>query len=356
MPQLKPQKFLSVLANPYYQSEFTDADSHAVLNELLAPDAFYKLQMNAEDLCFNCQSHAVEDAGHATKSAFTIAGQHITVRILAQVLHALVGSSDAIVIAKNRFSDNFAVLAIDVFLGDDTAISKEKIDSVSRQYRLDIYIKSKTSICRPGLLVMDMDSTVINMECIDEIAELAGVKDKVSAVTERAMRGEIAFTQSLHDRVACLRGVAQSDLLSIRQSLPLMPGFLHVMQILKEANWSLAIASGGFTFFADYVKQVAGLDEAHSNVLEIDNGLLTGKVKGRVVDAEEKARILVSLATQYKIPQAQTVAMGDGANDLMMMKEAACSIAYHAKPSVSAAANVAIKYGGFEGLLFTLSE
>lgn len=292
---------------------------------------------------------------HAKKPSLTIVSQSLTLRKLAQVLSALLPMAGKIDICQNRFAQSFATHAFDVYCQNGNIATQNHTSQISEQYRVDIFAKGGASLSQPGLLVMDMDSTIIAMECIDEIAALAGVKDQVAAVTERAMQGEIPFTQSLHDRVACLAGIAIEDLLDIRNRLPFMPNFMATMAELKKADWRLAVASGGFTFFADYVKQTAQLDAAFSNQLEVKGGKLTGKVLGAVVDGAEKARVLQSLSKTYSIKQAQTVAIGDGANDLIMMQQAGTSIAYHAKPAVSAAATSAIRYCGFEGLLFSLS-
>ena len=172
----------------------------------------------------------------------------------------------------------------------------------------------------PGLLVMDMDSTAIQIECIDEIAKLAGTGELVSEVTERAMRGELDFTASLRQRVATLKDADASILLQVRDALPLMPGLAQLVLKLETLGWKVAIASGGFTFFAEYLRDKLHLDAVFANELEIVEGKLTGNVIGDIVDAQYKASTLTRLAQEYEIPMAQTVAIGDGANDLPMIK------------------------------------
>lgn len=167
---------------------------------------------------------------------------------------------------------------------------------------------------------MDMDSTAIKIECIDDIAKLAGTGEVVSAITASAMRGELDFEQSLRKRVGTLENASESILQKVRENLPLMDGFEQMVAILKEHGWKLAIASGGFDYFADYLKQKYGLNFAVSNQLEIIDGKLTGKVLGKVVDAQHKADTLQNLATTFNIPPNQWVAVGDGANDLPMLK------------------------------------
>ena len=349
-----PQTELIALTPPFYQDAFTDADSSDALQNYLQTYSTLGVSFDGKQSEAQLSFADVELEQVPKQPTYCVVSQSLSLRKLVIVLAQLYPPQSKLQIRANPYAQEFASIAVDVFADTPAIASKQKIAELCKQYRVDILGKAQTSLQTPGLLVMDMDSTIIAMECIDEIAGLAGVKDKVSEVTERAMRGEIPFTQSLHARVACLKGVAESDLLNIRDRLPFMPGFVKTMHILKQANWRLAVASGGFTFFADYVKQVASLDEAFSNQLAVENGMLTGEVVGKVVDGNEKARILLSLAEQYGIEQKQCVAIGDGANDLLMMQEAGTAIAYHAKPSVSDAADSAIRYCGFEGLLYAL--
>lgn len=207
----------------------------------------------------------------------------------------------------------------------------------------------------PGLLVMDMDSTAIQIECIDEIAKLAGTGELVSEVTERAMRGELDFTASLRQRVATLKGADANILRQVRDTLPLMPGLTQLVLKLEALGWKVAIASGGFTFFADYLKDKLRLTAAVANELEIRDGVLTGNVTGDIVDAKYKASTLNSLAETYEIPTAQTVAIGDGANDLPMIKAAGLGIAYHAKPKVNEQTEITIRHADLMGVFCILS-
>ncbi|MBC3766892.1 phosphoserine phosphatase SerB [Neptunicella marina] len=209
-------------------------------------------------------------------------------------------------------------------------------------------------IDQPGLLLMDMDSTMIACECIDEIAKLTGAAESVAKVTEQAMQGKLDFAQSLYQRVACLEGVDVTLLKSIRDRLPIMPGLSVLIRELKQAGWKVAVASGGFTFFADYLKQRFELDSATANVLEQQDGKLTGKVLGQVVDAKVKAQTLKTLAKDFGIDESQTIAMGDGANDLVMMQAAGLGVACHAKPIVRQQADVAIRSSNLDTLLHLL--
>lgn len=207
----------------------------------------------------------------------------------------------------------------------------------------------------PGLLVMDMDSTAIQIECIDEIAKLAGTGEMVAEVTERAMRGELDFTASLRQRVGTLKGADANILQQVREKLPLMPGLTQLVLKLESLGWKVAIASGGFTFFADYLRDKLHLTAAVANQLEIMDGKLTGEVIGDIVDAQYKAQTLNKLAEQYEIPHAQTVAIGDGANDLPMIKAAGLGIAFHAKPKVNEKSEVTIRHADLMGVFCILS-
>ncbi|MBN7818911.1 phosphoserine phosphatase SerB [Bowmanella yangjiangensis] len=225
--------------------------------------------------------------------------------------------------------------------------------AVAQQLELNL-LRAQPRLDVPGLLVMDMDSTVIQMECIDEIAQLAGVGPAVSEVTELAMQGKLDFAQSLTQRVGCLKGADEQILRQVRDCLPLMPGLERLVRELKAHGWKIAIASGGFTYFADYLKERLGLDAAVSNQLGIEEGKLTGLVEGDIVDAKVKAQTLKGLAEQYGIAPEQTVAMGDGANDLVMMAAAGLGVAYKAKPVVLERADAAIRFGGLDELLHLL--
>jgi len=216
-------------------------------------------------------------------------------------------------------------------------------------------IKNAPKLAEAGLLVMDMDSTTIEIECIDEIAKLAGVGEQVAAVTELAMQGELDFAQSLHQRVATLTDAPEKILADVAKDIPLMAGLETLITELKKHNWRIAVASGGFTYFADHLKELLALDATFANVLEITDGKLTGKVLGSVVDAQVKADSLNLLAEQYQIPASQTVAMGDGANDLVMMAAAGFGVAFHAKPIVLAQADSSINKQGLDCLLHWLA-
>jgi phosphoserine phosphatase len=202
-----------------------------------------------------------------------------------------------------------------------------------------------------GLLVMDMDSTLINIECIDEIADMQGLKPQVAEITESAMRGEIEFAESLRRRVALLQGLDESALLRVYdERLQLNPGAEKMLAAMKRHGIRTMLVSGGFVNFTERLKQRLGLDYAHANTLEIVDGKLTGKVLGDIVDAQGKADWLNRVREELGLNREQVIAMGDGANDLKMMAQAGVSIAYHAKPVVRAQASHALNFAGLDGL------
>ena len=215
--------------------------------------------------------------------------------------------------------------------------------------RDDMYRRMRRLIC------FDMDSTLIQTECIDELAMRAGVGDKVKAITERAMRGEIDFKESFTQRVSLLKGLDVSVMKDIADHLPITEGADRLMSVLKRCGYKIAILSGGFTYFGEQLRRRYGIDYVYENELEIDeNGKLTGRYIGDIVDGKRKAELLKLIAQVEQVNLAQTIAVGDGANDLPMISEAGLGIAFHAKPRVKATAQQSINNIGLDGVLYFL--
>ena len=213
----------------------------------------------------------------------------------------------------------------------------------------DMYRRMRRLIC------FDMDSTLIQAECIDELARRHGVYDKVAAITERAMRGEIDFKESFTERVALLKGLDISVMQDIADNLPITEGTDRLMSVLKTCGYKIAILSGGFTFFGEYLQRRYGIDYVYANELEVgEDGKLTGRYVGDIVDGRRKADLLRLIAQTEKVNIAQTIAVGDGANDLPMINEAGLGIAFHAKPRVKASASQSLSTIGLDGVLYFL--
>lgn len=224
---------------------------------------------------------------------------------------------------------------------------------LSAEEDFDISLQQDTMYRRCRRLVcFDMDSTLIETEVIDELAERAGVGEKVKAITERAMRGEIDFDESFRERVALLKGLDESVMREIAENLPVTEGVSRMMEVLKRAGFKTAILSGGFTYFGNYLKQKFGIDYVYANELEILDGKLTGRYVGDIVNGRRKAELLRLLAQVENIDIAQTIAVGDGANDLPMLTTAGLGIAFHAKPKVKATAGQSISTIGLDGVLY----
>ena len=204
------------------------------------------------------------------------------------------------------------------------------------------------------LICFDMDSTLIQTECIDELAERAGVGEQVRAITESAMRGEIDFKESFTQRVALLKGLDVSVMKEIADNMPITEGVERLMFVLKRYGYKIAILSGGFTYFGEHLQKKFGIDYVYANELEVEDGKLTGRYLGDVVDGKRKAELLRLIAQVEKVDIAQTIAVGDGANDLPMLSLAGLGIAFHAKPKVKENARQAINTIGLDGVLYFL--
>ena len=226
---------------------------------------------------------------------------------------------------------------------------------LSAEQEMDISFQEESMYRRMRRLIcFDMDSTLIETEVIDELAIRAGVGDQVKAITEAAMRGEIDFCESFRQRCALLKGLDVSVMQAIAENLPITEGVDRLMRILKKVGFKIAILSGGFTYFGNYLKQKYNIDYVYANELEVENGKLTGRHVGDIVDGKRKAELLRLIAQVENVDIRQTVAVGDGANDLPMISIAGLGIAFHAKPKVKATAKQSISTIGLDGILYFL--
>jgi phosphoserine phosphatase len=238
-----------------------------------------------------------------------------------------------------------------------TPALKAQVEAAAEAASVDAtFVDADLGLADFRLVAMDMDSTLITIECIDEIADMQGLKPQVSAITEAAMRGELDFGESLKRRVALLEGLPVEALGRVyEERLRLSMGAEAMLETVREAGLKTLLVSGGFTFFTERLQARLGLDYVHANLLEAEGGVLTGRVVGGIVDAEEKMRTVQRVCAELGIAPAQAIVMGDGANDLKMMGIAGLSVAFRAKPVVRAQADVALNFTGLDGLLAILS-
>jgi len=244
---------------------------------------------------------------------------------------------------------------------EDVASTQDVVDAVQAAAlaaRVDAtFIAAGRTLADFSLVAMDMDSTLITIECIDEIADMQGLKAEVSEITEAAMRGELDFSASLTRRVALLKGLDASALERVyEERLRLSMGAETMLAAVRAAGLKTLLVSGGFTFFTERLKARLGLDYTHANVLEIEDGRLTGRVVGGIVDAEEKMRTVARVCEELGVDTRRAIVMGDGANDLKMMGISGLSVAFRAKPVVRAQADVALNFSGLDGVLAVLGQ
>ena len=253
---------------------------------------------------------------------------------------------------ENPLSKSCVQISVRGNLDDQTEMQKRFME-IANLREVDISLQEDTMYRRARRLVcFDMDSTLIGTEVIDELADRAGVGAEVRAITESAMRGEIDFCESFTRRVALLKGLDESVMRDIAENLPITEGVDRMMTALKRTGYKTAILSGGFTYFGNYLKQRFGFDYVYANELEIKDGKLTGRHLGDIVDGRRKAELLRLLAQVENVNIKQTIAVGDGANDLPMLATAGLGIAFHAKPKVKATADQSLSTIGLDGLLY----
>lgn len=240
--------------------------------------------------------------------------------------------------------------------GMDLSALKDDLLKITTRYpRLDIAVQRESLYRRAKrLIVMDMDSTLIQVEVIDELAKRAGVGEKVAEITERAMQGEISFDESLHERVSLLKGLGEADLKYVAEQIPLTPGADVLIKTCKRLGYKIALISGGFSYFGDFLKEKLGLHYVYTNQLEMRDGKLTGKVIGPIVNAERKAELLEQIAKAEEVPLESVIAIGDGANDIPMLKKAGLGIAFNAKAKTRLAAPAAVNQRTLQAILYLL--
>lgn len=259
---------------------------------------------------------------------------------------------------KKAHIDNLGFLspneAMDIFFSEiDFAKAVEALKLKLADIPVDFIIQPAKENRKKKLLISDMDSTIINQECIDEIADKVGLKDQVSKITERAMNGELDFKDALRERVGLLAGLPESELVNVYENhITLMNGAKELVQTMKKNGATCILVSGGFTFFTSRVAKAVGFDEQSANILEITNGKLTGKVIEPILDSSAKVASLDKSVAKLNIGFDDAIAVGDGANDLPMLKKAGMGVAYHAKPVVNEQVSAHVGHSALKSLLF----
>ena len=289
--------------------------------------------------------------------AVTCLGDKITANVLAQISNAMY--SENVNIERITQLSQGKLSCVEMIVNTDQSINvrdmTRKLLSISSEFGIDIAVQKENIFRRSKrLVVMDMDSTLIQVEVIDELAKAAGVGDEVSNITRKAMNGEISFNESLNERVELLTGLDEKVLDEIYNNIPFTPGAKKFIKILKKIGYKTAVISGGFTFFTDRLKKELGLDYAFANNLEIKNGKITGNVTGRIINGELKAKILEDIANKEEITLDQVVAIGDGANDLLMLDKAGLGIAFNAHKAVREKAGYNISQKNLDSIIYLL--
>lgn len=340
------------------------SESGAVMKELLFLAHSQRLEINFTPVAENDYEHWVGSQGRP-RFIVTLLGRKLSAANISHVAEVVARHGlniDSITRLSGRFSlreHNPRRRACVEFSirGDTENLEQLRHDllAITRDDEVDVAFQADDIYRRNRrLIVFDMDSTLIQCEVIDELARAAGVGDKVAAITEAAMRGEIPFNESFERRLATLEGLDESVLAGIARSLPITEGAERLISNLKRLGYRVGILSGGFTYFANHLKQRFGVDCVSANELDIVDGRLTGKVKGEIVNGEKKAELLRAMAADLGVDMRQTIAVGDGANDLPMLSIAGLGVAFHAKPLVRENARHAISTLGLDGILYLL--
>ena len=303
----------------------------------------------------SCDEHLQHD--ESFMYAVTCLGEKITAQVVAQISNAIY--SENVNIERITQLSQGELSCIEMIVKTDKTINVQdmtrKLLSISSDFGVDIAVQKEDIFRRSKrLVVMDMDSTLIQVEVIDELAKSAGHGEEVSGITSKAMNGELSFNESLNKRVELLRGLDENILDEIYHNIPFTPGAKKLVKILKKLGYKTAVISGGFTFFTDRLKNELGLDYAFANKLEIKDGKLTGKVLGEIINGEAKAKILEDIANKEDISLDQVVAIGDGANDLLMLDKAGLGIAFNAHKTVREKADYNISQENLDSIIYLL--
>ncbi|KGN84024.1 phosphoserine phosphatase SerB [Porphyromonas sp. COT-290 OH860] len=342
----------------------TEEASGAILKDLLFRSYELGVKIRFRPITEEAYTHWVSMQGK-NRYIITLVARKITAQMIASVtrISAAQGLNiDDIKRLTGRISlrpeENAPLASVEFSMrgtpSDIVGLQKAFVE-LSAEHAMDISFQRESMYRRTRRLIcFDMDSTLIQTEVIDELAERAGVGQQVREITESAMRGEIDFTESFRKRVALLKGLDISVMQDIAENLPITEGVERLMKTLKLVGFKIAILSGGFTFFGNYLKNKFGVDYVYANELEVENGKLTGRYLGEVVDGKRKAELLRLLAQVEGVDLQQTVAVGDGANDLPMLSIAGLGIAFHAKPKVKEGVKQHISTVGLDGLLYFL--
>jgi len=331
-------------------------DESQVVKELLYHGN--KMNLNVSFQHIHDSSSIRGDLPHQEKFILNCVAQDtITAKFVSDVAQALSESNSNIQRIDNVRPPNFNALEITTVVPEnlDYKNIKEKLLNLSTRHRIDIaFLKDNVFRRSKRLIVFDMDSTLIQTEVIDEMADVMGMGDEVRTITEAAMNGEIDFDESLKKRVSKLKGLKLEQMENILHHLPFTPGVEDFVKTVKDLGYKVALISGGFSFFADALKEKLNLDYAFANDLVIKDGILTGEVEGTIINAQQKALLVKVISQQEKISLEQVVAIGDGANDLPMLSTAGLGIAYHAKDIVKREAQNHMSHGPMTSILYFL--
>ncbi|MBF0274976.1 MAG: phosphoserine phosphatase SerB [Nitrospinae bacterium] len=334
-------------------------EKHNLNSETVLKELLFKAKQLGLDLDFAAfDSDKVFDNQKYKYFAITCLGENVNSGAVAAISEILASKNLNIENIKKLAHKNLNCFEIIAKTEQFDIKSKELTKSLmplNAQYNIDIAVQKETIYRKSKrLVVMDMDSTLIQVEVIDELAKLLNVGEKVSQITEKAMNGEIDFTESLRQRVALLKGLPEEKLTEVYNNIPFTKGAKRLIKVLKKLGYKTAVLSGGFDFFTSRLKEELGLDYAYSNRLEIKDGKLTGNVIGEIVTGKRKAELLISIAEELGISLDQTIAIGDGANDLKMISKAGLGIAFNAKPKVREEAGTFVSSNGLDSILYLL--